>query len=144
MPPIYRLINIAGRRTDEALAAWRQLRDQCADAMRKLSLLQHHREKYRDRMRSDLQAGMPATAALAYLNFLAQIDEVLLHQQNNLHRIEQTCARQWEALVEARREKRTYEILSERDAARRTVDTLRRSHAEIDDLIQRASGLTCT
>lgn len=142
MPQIDKLINIAGRRSEEALAAWQQLRDQCADAMRKLSLLQDHREKYRDRMRADLEAGMLATAAVAYFDFIAQIDEVLVRQQNSLHVIEQACARQWEMLVEARRDKRTYEILGERDAARREAAALRRHHAEIDDLIQRAAMLS--
>jgi flagellar export protein FliJ len=141
MPQIDKLINIAGHRSEEALAAWQMLRDQCTDATRKLSLLQDHREKYRDRMRADLQAGMPATAALAYLDFNAQIDEVVVRQQNSLHTIEQACTRQWEVLVEARRDKRTYEILSERDVARRVATALRHRHAEIDDLIQRAGML---
>jgi flagellar export protein FliJ len=141
MPQIHKLIDIAGRRSDEALAAWQQLREQCADAIRKLSLLQEHRARYLERMRASLEAGMPATATVAYLDFIGQIDEVVVRQQDNLHTIEQACARQWEVLVEARREKRTFEILGERDAARQAEAAVRRGQAEIDDLIHRAAML---
>jgi len=88
-----------------------------------------------------LEAGMPATATMAYLEFIGQIDEVVLRQEVDLGSIEQACERQWQALVEARREKRTYEMLSERVAAREAEAALRRRHAEIDELIQRAAAL---
>lgn len=142
MSQINKLVDIAGRNSDEALAAWQRLRDQCADALRKLSLLREYRESYRDRMRSHLVEGMPAMASMAYLDFIGQIDEVMARQQSDLHAIEQACARQWEVLVEARRDKRTYEILSDRDAARRAEAALRRGLAEMDDLIQRATMLS--
>jgi flagellar biosynthesis chaperone FliJ len=40
--------------------------------------------------------------------------------------------------VEARREKRTYEILSERAKMRKADTASRRKQAEIDELLQRA------
>jgi flagellar export protein FliJ len=141
MPQVDRLIDIAGRRSEEALLAWQQLRAQCAEAIRKLTLLKEYRERYHDRMRHGLEAGMPATATMAYLEFIGQIDEVVLRQENDLGSIEQACERQWQALVEARREKRTYEALNERLAAREAEAALRRRHAEIDELIQRAAAL---
>lgn len=141
MSQVDRLIDIAGRRSEEALFAWQQLRDQCSEAIRKLTLLKEYRERYRALMRDGLQVGMPATATMAYLEFIGQIDEVVLRQESDLGSIEKACERQWQALVEARREKRTYEALNERVAAREAEVALRRRHAEIDELIQRAVAL---
>jgi flagellar export protein FliJ len=141
MSQVDKLINIAGRRSEEALLAWQKLRAQCGEAIRKLSLLKEYRERYRNLMRDGLQTGMPATATMAYLEFIGQIDEVVLRQESDLGTIEQACERQWQALVEARREKRTYEVLNERIAAREAEAALRRRHAEIDELIQRAAAL---
>lgn len=139
MSQVEKLIGLAGRRSDEALLAWQQLRAQCAEAMRKLSLLKQYRERYRDLMHTGLEAGMPATATMAYLDFIGQIDEVVLRQESDLGTIERACAQKWQTLLEARREKRTYEVLSERVAAREAEAALRRRHAEIDELIQRAA-----
>ena len=54
MPPIDKLIEVAAQRSDEAMRAWRELSDQCADAMRKLALLKEYRERYRGRMADGL------------------------------------------------------------------------------------------
>ena len=142
MSQLEKLINIAGHRTDEALLAWQQLRAQCAEAIRKLTLLKEYRERYRTMMRAGLEAGMPATATMAYLEFIGQIDEVVLRQESDLGTIELACERQWQQLLDARREKRTYEVLGDRVAAREAAAALRRQQAEIDELIQRAAALT--
>lgn len=142
MTQVDKLIDIAGQRSDEALRAWQQLRAQCAEAMRKLSLLKQYRERYRNLMHAGLEAGMPAAATVAYLEFIGQIDEVVLRQESDLGSIEQACARQWEMLTEARREKRTYELLGERVAARQAEAALRLRHAEIDDLIRRVATMS--
>jgi flagellar export protein FliJ len=136
---IGKLMGMAGRRSDDALMAWQQLKVQCDEAMRKLSLLKQYRERYRDRMRTNLAEGMPATATLDYLAFIGQIDEVVLRQEGDLGNLQEACARQWQQLVEARREKRRYEILSEWAAAREAEALLRRQQAEIDELLQRAA-----
>lgn len=141
MPRMDKLIDLAASRSDEALRAWQLLRDQCAEAMRKLELLKEYRERYRGRMSAGLEAGMPVAAMRAYMDFIGQIDEVVLRQESGLGTIEQACAQQWEALIEARREQRTFEILGERLAAKDAEAALRRRNAEIDDLIQRASML---
>lgn len=142
MPRMNKLIGLAASRSDEALRAWQQLSEQCAEAMRKLALLKEYRERYRGRMTAGLEAGMPAAAMRAYMDFIGQIDEVVTRQESGLGTIEEACAQQWQALVEARREHRTFEILGERMAARDAEAALRRRNAEIDDLIQRASRLS--
>ena len=53
--------------------------------------------------------------------------------------LEAACTRQWEELIEIRREKRTYEIVSEKAAERELATALRRSRSEIDDLLQRVN-----
>jgi flagellar export protein FliJ len=134
-----KLIGIAGRRSEEALLAWRRLRAQCDEAMRKLSLLKQYCERYRGLMRAALTEGMPAPATLAYLDFIRQIEEVVLRQESDIGSLEAACARHWQTLVEARREKRMYEILGERAAAREVQAALRRREAEMDELLQRAA-----
>jgi flagellar export protein FliJ len=141
MPRMDKLIDLAASRSDEALRAWQQLSEQCAEAMRKLALLKEYRERYQGRMAAGLEAGMPATAMRAYMEFIGQIDDVVLRQESALGTIEEACAQQWQLLVEARREQRTFEILGERIAAKDAEATLRRRNAEIDDLIQRAAAL---
>jgi flagellar export protein FliJ len=142
MPPMDKLIGVAGQRSDEALRAWQQLSEQCADAMRKLALLKEYRERYRVRMSDGLAAGMPVTATRAYLDFIGQIDEVVQRQEHGLGTIEQACAHKWQELLVARREKRTFEILGERLAAKDAEAALRRRRAEIDELIQRAATMS--
>lgn len=136
-----KLIGIAGRRSQEALRAWQQLRVQCDEAMRKLALLKEYRERYRDLMRGALRDGMPAEAMLAYLDFIRQIEDVVLRQESDIGSLEAACAERWQELVTARREKRMYEILGERAAAEEMQAALRRKEAEVDELLQRAALL---
>lgn len=136
-----KLIGIAGRRSEEALRAWQQLRAQCDEALRKLSLLKQYHERYRDLMRGALQDGMPAAAMLAYLDFIKQIEEVVLRQESDIGSLEAACAERWQELVTARREKRMYEILGERATAEEMQAALRRRQAEVDELLQRAAKL---
>jgi flagellar export protein FliJ len=137
MAGLEKLITLAGRRSDGALATWQRLKEQCDEALLKLSLLKQHRDRYRDLLRAGLGEGMPAVSTMAYLGFIGQIDEVVLRQENEVGRLEQACARQWQELVETRREKRMYEIVHQKAASRELAAALRRSQAEIDELLQR-------
>lgn len=141
MAGVDKLIGIAGRRSDEALIAWRRLRGQCDEAIRKLALLKQFRERYGSLMRAGLAEGMPAAATMSYLDFIGQIDEVVLRQEGDLGALDAACTKRWEELIAARREKRMYEILAERITAREVEAALRRGQAEIDDLLQRAIGV---
>ena len=105
----------------------------------KLSLLKQHVERYREMLNANLGEGMPAMSTMAYLGFIGQIEEVVLRQEGEVGRLEAACTRQWEELIEIRREKRTYEIAQERADERELATALRRSQAEIDDLLQRVT-----
>jgi flagellar FliJ protein len=135
------LINVAGRRMHEAMVAWRRVQAQCEAAREKLTLLRQHGERYRTLMRTGLLEGTPATSAMAYIGFIGQIEEVVGRQEGEVGRLEEACRRQWQELVEARRDKRAYEILSDRDATRKMEAAAKRSQREIDDLLQRAGKL---
>lgn len=137
MSALQHLITVAGRRSDGALADWQRLRQQCQEALTKLALLKQYRDRYHELLRSGLEEGMPAVSTVAYLGFIGQIDEVVLRQEGEVGRIEQACERQWQELVESRREKRMYEIVNERITSRELEAAFRRSQAEIDDLLQR-------
>ncbi|HJU19451.1 MAG TPA: flagellar export protein FliJ [Stellaceae bacterium] len=141
MSGVDKLIGIAGRRSEEALLAWRQLRAQCDEAIRKLSLLKQYRERYRDLMRAALAEGVPAPAMLTYLDFIKQIEQVALRQESDVGNLESACAQYWQELVAARREKRMYEILGERAAAEEARHALRRRQKEVDELLQRAAKI---
>ncbi len=139
MASLHKLISVTGKRSDAAVVAWQRLKAQCDEALLKLSLLKQHRERYREMLNSGLGEGMPALSTMAYLGFIGQIEEVVLRQENEVGRLEAACSRQWEQLVELRREKRTYEVFTEKLAERELTTALRRSQAEIDDLLQRVS-----
>jgi flagellar export protein FliJ len=139
MAGFHKLISVTGRKSDGALATWQRLKAQCDEALMKLSLLKQHRERYRDLLNAGLGEGMPAMSTMAYLGFIGQIEEVVLRQESEVGRLEAACTRQWEELTEIRREKRTYEIAQERADERELATALRRSQAEIDDLLQRVS-----
>jgi flagellar export protein FliJ len=131
------LIDVTRRRTEGALVTWQRLRTQCDDARQKLLLLKQHGDHYRDLMRAGLRQGMPAASTMAYVGFIGQIEEVVVRQETEVGSLEEVCARQWQELVDARREKRMYEILGERAAARELEAASRRGQAEIDELLQR-------
>src|ERR1700722_11798974 len=137
MAGMHKLIAVAGSRSDGALATWQRLKAQCDDALRKLSLLKQHRERYRDLLNANLGEGMPAVSMMAYLGFIGQIDQVVLRQESEVGRLEAACIQQWQELVDIRRQKRIYEIVHERATSRELASALRRSQAEIDDLLQR-------
>jgi flagellar export protein FliJ len=139
MAVLDKLISVAGRRSDSALAAWQSLKAQCDDALLKLSLLKEHCQRYRSQLSASLGDGMPMVSTMAYLSFIGQIEEVVHRQQNEVGRLEAACTRQWQELVELRREQRIYEIVHERAVERELAMTLRRSQSEIDDLLQRVS-----
>src|SRR5580658_5828211 len=137
MAALDKLISVTGRKSDHAVAIWQRLKAQCDDALVKLSLLKQHVERYRAMLNTGLGEGMPAMSTMAYLGFIGQIEEVVTRQENEVGRLEEACTRQWEELVEIRREKRTYEIVHERAVERELATALRRSQAEIDDLLSR-------
>lgn len=139
MAALQRLISVTGRKSDNALATWQGLKAQCDDALMKLALLKEHCERYRDLLKTNLGEGMPAMSTMTYLGFIDQIEEVVLRQQAEVGRLEAACTRQWQELVEVRREKRVYEIVHERAVGRELATLLRRSQAEIDDLLQRVN-----
>jgi flagellar export protein FliJ len=142
MAALHKLISVTERKSDQAVATLQRLKAQCDDALLKLSLLKQHVEHYRARLNAGLGEGMPAMSTMAYLGFIGQIEEVVSRQENEVCRLEAACTRQWEELVEIRREKRTYEIVSERAAERELATALRRSQAEIDDLLQRVNKVS--
>ncbi len=137
MAGLKKLISVTGRKGDGALADWQHLKRQCDDALHKLSLLKQHRDRYRALLNSGLGEGMTAVSTMSYLGFIGQIDQVVLRQENEVGRLEAACTRQWEELVEIRREKRIYEIVQERADRQKLAAALRRSQGEIDDLLQR-------
>jgi flagellar export protein FliJ len=139
MAVLDKLISVTGRKSDTALASWQSLKAQCDDALAKLSVLKEHCERYRNLLSTGLGEGMPAMSTIAYLRFIGQIEEVVHRQQSEVGRLEAACTRQWQELVEIRREKRVYEIVHERAVEREMATLLRRSQAEIDDLLQRVN-----
>jgi flagellar export protein FliJ len=139
MTALHKLISVTEKRSDAAVATWRRLKVQCGEALMKLSILRQHVERYRQMLNAGLGEGMPAMSTMSYLGFIGQIEEVVQRQENEVGRLEAACARQWEELIEIRREKRTYEIVSEKAAERELATALRRSQAEIDDLLQRVN-----
>jgi flagellar export protein FliJ len=141
MANLHKLISVTGKKSDGALATWKRLKAQCDDALLKLSLLKQHVERYREMLNAGLGEGMPAMSTMAYLGFIGQIEEVVVRQESEVGRLEEACTRQWEELIEIRREKRTYEIVNERAIERELATALRRSQAEIDDLLQRVSKI---
>src|SRR5665213_2422388 len=126
MAVLHTLISVTGQKSDGALATWQRLKQQCDEALMKLSLLKQHRERYREMLRAGLGEGMPAISTMAYLGFIGQIDEVVLRQEGEVGRLEEACARQWQELIETRREKRMYKIVDERLASRELAAALRR------------------
>jgi flagellar export protein FliJ len=131
------LIDFAERRVEGALTSWQRLRAQYEEARHKLLLLQQHGENYRDLMRTGLERGLSGTSTMAYMGFIGQIEAIVLRQESEIGSLEKACAQQWQALVDARREKRAYEILSERAANRKADARSRRAQADIDELLQR-------
>jgi flagellar export protein FliJ len=132
------LIEFTERRIGAALSAWQRLRAQCDEAKQKLLVLKQHGEGYSTLMHSDLQEGMSATSMMAHVGFIKQIEAVVIRQESEIGNLEEGCGRLWQELVEARREKRTYEILSERAKMRKAETASRREQAETDELLQRA------
>jgi flagellar export protein FliJ len=130
------LTKFTEHRAAGALRSWRRLKTQCDEAQQKLSLLKKHAEGYRDVMRNGLAEGMPATSIMAHLDFIGQIEAVVVRQETEIRNLEEACGRQWQELLDARREKRMYEILNERAAARDAEAAARRQLAEVDELLQ--------
>ena len=87
-------------------------------------------------MSNGLLEGMSATSIMAHIDFIGQIEAVVVRQEAEIQDLEKACGRQLQELVEARREKRKYEILSERAAARDAEAASRRQQAEVDELLQ--------
>jgi flagellar export protein FliJ len=131
------LMEFAERRCEGALIHWQRLKTQCDEARQKLVLLRQHHENYRNLLRSGLEQGMAAISTNAYMGFIGQIEAIVVRQENEIGNLEEACSRQWQVLVDARREKRMYEILSERTAAREAEARTRREQTEIDTLLQR-------
>lgn len=133
------MIRLAERRVEEAVLSWQRLRAQRDDTRQKLMDLQAHIEGYRNSMRTNLLQGMPAVSTAAYIGFIGQVEAVVASQQSELGSLEDACARYWQELLDARREKRVCEILCERAAARNAVAVSRRLQSDVDELLQRSA-----
>lgn len=131
------LADFVGDRADRLQVRWRQVMGQCDEAKRKVVQLRHHAERYRQQMGRRLNDGMEATATMGFHRFIVQIEAVIAKQETEVARLEQLCLQQWHHLVEARREKRMYEILRDKMAAEKLSAALRRSQTEIDELMGR-------
>jgi len=132
------LTKFTEHRAAGALRSWQRLRTQCDEAQHKLSLLKKHAEAYGDVMRNRMLEGMSATSVMAHIDFIGQIEAVVVRQEAEIRNLEEACGRQWQELVDARRETRMYEILNERAAARGAEAATRRQQAEVDELLQHA------
>ena len=137
MSGIATLINFADTRAQTALTAWQHLRLQCDEAKRKLLALNGHPETYRARMCNDMQQGISADSITAHFGFINQIEAVVTRQETEVANLEERCALLWKQLIDARREKLMYEVLSTRMTARRAEILSRREQREVDDLLQR-------
>jgi flagellar export protein FliJ len=131
------LVTFVSNQANRRLVVWRQLMNQCEAARAKLTQLKQYAERYRVQMRADLQQGMAANATMVFLSFIGQIESVIAKQELDVTRLEQACLQQWRHLVEARREKRMFEILRDRAAAEKLAAALQKSQAEIDELFGR-------
>jgi flagellar export protein FliJ len=138
MPVSTTLIELAERRVETALTAWRHLRARCDEARSKLSLLKQHRESYGGLMHAALQHGMSASSLSSHLSFIGQIETVVVRQQSEVGSLEEGCARLWQDLLEARREKRMLEILNDRAKMREAEKASRSRQMVIDEMLQRA------
>jgi flagellar export protein FliJ len=132
------LIRLAERRAQQAVVEWQRLAARCRDARDKLERLQQHRQAYRELMHKRLKDGMPAAASVGHIGFIAQIEAVAARQQSELAELEGACAQHHQAVVNARREQRIYELLSEQRKARAANAETRRQHLETGELLQRA------
>ena len=72
-------------------------------------------------------------------SFIGQIEAIVASQQSELGSLEDACARRWQELLDARREKRVCEILRERAAARDTLTASRRLQSDVDELLQHSA-----
>ena len=133
------LIKLAERRVQQAVLDWQRLTARRDDARGKLARLQHYRQVYRDLMQTGLRDGMPAATIVAHIGFIAQIDAVVVRQQSELGELEAACAQHFDAVVNARREQRIYEILSEQIRTRAATAASRRQHLETGEILQRAA-----
>jgi flagellar export protein FliJ len=131
------LANFVGDRAARQQVQWRQLMNQCDAAKRKLAQLKQYAERYRIQMRDRLNDGTEATAIMVFLRFIDQIETVIVKQEHEVAHLEQSCVEQWHRVVEARREKRMYEILRDRVVAEKLAAALQRSQVEIDELMGR-------
>jgi flagellar export protein FliJ len=129
------LADFVGHEANRQFAAWRHLMSQCDNAKQKLVQLRQYAERYRRQLQSQLQNGLPANSIMVFLRFIGQIEDVIAKQDREVTRLELACRQQWQILVEARREKRMYEILRDRAAAEKLAAELRRSQSEIDELL---------
>jgi flagellar export protein FliJ len=131
------LADFAGDRADQQQVQWRMLMGQCDAAKRKLGQLGHYAERYRAQMGAHLADGLDATAAMGFLRFIEQVETVVAKQQREVARLDLACREQWHRLVEARRERRMYEVLRDRAVAEQVQLALRRSQIELDELMGR-------
>jgi flagellar export protein FliJ len=134
------LLKLAEQRAETALRLWQRLDAQCADATDKLIALERHSATYRGRLDGGLSYGASSGSIAAQLCFIQQIEAVALRQRSELSELEAARARQWQELLLCRRERRIYEILGERAAARAAAQTRRRGQKHIDELAQRAAS----
>jgi flagellar export protein FliJ len=131
------LADFVGDRADRQQVRWRQVMNQCDDSKRKLVQLRQYADRYRAQMTGQLHDGMDATATMGFVRFIGQIETVIAKQESEVARLDQACHQQWQQLVEARREKRMYEILRDKASAEKLAAELRRGQAEIDELMGR-------
>ncbi|MGH7072996.1 MAG: flagellar export protein FliJ [Stellaceae bacterium] len=129
------LADFVGKEANRQFVAWRGLMDQCDNAKRKLAQLRQYAERYRQQLQSQLADGLAANSTMVFLGFIGQIESVIAKQERDVARLDLACRQQWQKLVEARRERRMYEILDDRAETEKMAADLRRRERELDELL---------
>lgn len=132
----------ADREVEAAQRRWAALSKECAGGRQKLVLLQQYGEGYRAQLEAGACQGLAAGQAVAITAFMRRIAEIIIIEEGRVRQLEETAEREWTRLVEARRQRKMIDLLTERDAQKKLEVELRRSEREIDDLLGRAGGLT--
>lgn len=133
------LLRLAERRAQQAVLDWQRLDARRHDAEDKLVRLQKHRQAYCELMQQGLRHGMPAAASVGHIGFIAQIEAVVARQHSEIAELEAASARCHEAVVNARREQRIYELLIEQLKVQAASAASRHEHLETGELLQRAA-----
>jgi len=130
------ILDLAKHDEQAAIEAFGESSRSVEDNVRQLGELERYREEYRQQMLEQGESGFSAAKMQQYQRFLLKLDEVIVHQSEQVVVSEQRCEQRREEWLQRRTRTNALDKVTERYQESEAQDERRKDQKENDEMAQ--------